>query len=72
MDDAVPADAAQQERPLARLFASLRARVRVTPKRQPPRREVAGLSDHLLRDIGLEPRSAGHETTPSVWDQWRR
>ncbi|HTY67357.1 MAG TPA: DUF1127 domain-containing protein [Alphaproteobacteria bacterium] len=54
------------------MLAWLRTRVRAWPSRRRTPADVSCLNDHLLRDIGLEPRSAWRETTPSVWDQWRR
>ncbi|HTP84247.1 MAG TPA: DUF1127 domain-containing protein [Alphaproteobacteria bacterium] len=71
-DSAVPACGARPPRSLARMLAWLRRCVRAWARRRRTPAEVACLSDHLLRDIGLEPRSAWRETTPSVWDQWRR
>jgi uncharacterized protein YjiS (DUF1127 family) len=55
----------------ARVLARIWARVRAWPKHRPGQRDLACLNDHLLQDIGLEPRSAWRQTTPSVWDQWR-
>ncbi len=55
----------------ARVFTWIRARVRARPAHRPLQRDVASLSDHLLRDIGLEPRSAWQDPGRSAWDRWR-
>ena len=40
----------------------LNLRLRMTHRRRPPLADVASLSDHQLRDIGLEPQEDPTET----------
>ena len=58
---------------IARIFRAVLAWLRERNEKQRQRRALAGLSDHLLRDIGIEPSGLRPERggEPHLYDRYR-
>ena len=67
---ATPHDASPS-RVWSRVLAWLRTCWQALPGRRPSQRDLARLSDYLLRDIGVDPDTVKREPMPPTWDQWR-
>lgn len=53
--------------PLSRLVLAAAVRVLAWETRQRTRKALTGLDNRLLRDIGLDPMTAGAEATKPFW-----
>ncbi len=53
--------------PLSRIVVSLALRVTAWEMRYRTRRQLTGLPDHLLRDIGLDAAQASAEIEKPFW-----
>ena len=58
---------------IARIFRAVLAWLRERNEKQRQRRAFAGLSDHLLRDIGIEPTGLWprRDKSPNLYDHFR-